>query len=495
MKIAQSQVHLSGRYQREQLSAELTSRSTPEREAGPGQTSWQSVTLSNRSSEQQKLSSHSSVSSHHSPKTVELSSEQLIRQTANYVLQQELTINNPRSATIINGVEVKPAQIQIEQVLTTEEREQFVFETLGKVSTEDGREIEFMMTLELDRSTSSEQQMSYKGEFVLIDPLMINFEGDMIEFTDMTFDFDLDGDGDIEQLAQTASGSGYLVFDKNQNGEIDDGSEMFGPQSGQGFEELAAYDDDGNGWIDENDAILQQLQIMTFDDGEAVNLSLAEAGVGAFYLGKTESDYQLRNSGGTLLGNLKQSGVALSEDGQALAFQEIHLADQSQQEALIDASEDFQLLMPTLPQVELRPGSRLLVGEEIDVSASLSFSLDLMANTSGIPLNLARPVSGTSQMQSGVRDWVNQVMFGRAEASGSQRSQAASAEARSFDKPQQAGNQFIDSDKLQQQQVDSRLWRLRSMVEELKAMQSEAQQNTGRLASETVESYKKVGRY
>lgn len=48
------------------------------------------------------------------------------------------------------------------------------------------------------------------------------------------------------------------------------------------------------GWIDENDAVFQQLQIMTFADGEPLLLSLSEAGagsssgtggIGAFYLG------------------------------------------------------------------------------------------------------------------------------------------------------------------------------------------------------------------
>ena len=47
------------------------------------------------------------------------------------------------------------------------------------------------------------------------------------------------------------SGSGFLALDKNGNGKIDDGSELFGTKSGDGFADLAEYDSDGNGWIDE----------------------------------------------------------------------------------------------------------------------------------------------------------------------------------------------------------------------------------------------------
>mgnify|MGYP000465316364 CR=1 FL=1 len=48
-------------------------------------------------------------------------------------------------------------------------------------------------------------------------------------------------------------GSGYLALNKNGDGVINDGSELFGTASGDGFYDLSMYDEDGNGWIDEND--------------------------------------------------------------------------------------------------------------------------------------------------------------------------------------------------------------------------------------------------
>lgn len=499
MKIAQSQVHLNGRYQRQQVSEAVSQRSVPllgsesRSESGSAQTtSAQTVLLSRRASEQQALTTHSSVFSQYTNKASEFSNEQLIRNSVETVLEQRMALTNQRSGLIINGVNVRPAQIQIEQVLTTEEREQFVFETLGKVTTADGRDIDFMVSLELDRSTITEQQMFYQGEFVLVDPLMINFEGDMIEFSDLSFDFDLNGDGQAESLAQTAQGSGYLVFDQNQNGEIDDGSEMFGPQSGQGFAELAEYDVDGNGWIDENDAIFQQLQIMTFNNGEAVNLSLAEAGVGAFYLGHAEADYQLQADDGRVIGNLKQSGVALSEDGQALMFQEIHLATQGESEIILDASDGVSFLLPALPQFELNSDSGVLAGESIEINTSFSFSFALAVSAASLS-DSATATSQTPSQQS-IRDWVSQVMFGRdaeVRQSGSQRNQEVVS---SSDNAQQAGNPFMDSEVLQQQQIESRVFRLRSMVEELKSIEVGQQKKYQQYAEQTITNYKKVNR-
>lgn len=56
-------------------------------------------------------------------------------------------------------------------------------------------------------------------------------------------------------------GSGFLALDRNQNGVVDDGSELFGTQSGDGFAHLALYDQDSNGWIDANDPVFDKLRI------------------------------------------------------------------------------------------------------------------------------------------------------------------------------------------------------------------------------------------
>ncbi len=58
------------------------------------------------------------------------------------------------------------------------------------------------------------------------------------------FEFDLDFDGDPEQISYVGSGSGFLALDLNDNNQIDAGNELFGPETGHGFSELAQYDVD-----------------------------------------------------------------------------------------------------------------------------------------------------------------------------------------------------------------------------------------------------------
>ena len=74
----------------------------------------------------------------------------------------------------------------------------------------------------------------------------------------------------------------FLALDKNGDGRMNDGSELFGTASGDGFKDLAAYDEDGNGWIDENDSIYSQLKIWTKDEnGKDHLIDLKDADVGA----------------------------------------------------------------------------------------------------------------------------------------------------------------------------------------------------------------------
>jgi hypothetical protein len=121
------------------------------------------------------------------------------------------------------------------------------------------------------------------------------------------------------------SGSGFLTLDKNGNGKVDDGSELFGPKTGSGFAELAAYDSDGNGWIDESDAIFESLKIWTVSPtGDQTLIGLKEAGVGAIYLTSVASPYQIK-SGGALQGMIQSTGTYLRENGLAGAIHEIDI--------------------------------------------------------------------------------------------------------------------------------------------------------------------------
>jgi hypothetical protein len=161
------------------------------------------------------------------------------------------------------------------------------------------------------------------------DPLVVNFAGTAAQLagqSNQRFSFDLNGDGKAENLPMFASGSGYLALDLNNNGRIDSGKELFGPQSGNGFAELALLDSDGNGWIDENDKDFNRLGVWTpAAEGSGTLQSLTDLGIGALSLAHVATPFALRGNDNNDLGVVKASGLYLTESGQAGSIQEVDL--------------------------------------------------------------------------------------------------------------------------------------------------------------------------
>ena len=143
------------------------------------------------------------------------------------------------------------------------EQENMLFSSVGTVRTADGREINFNVDLSMSRSFTQayRQELNLSALQKTCDPLVINFDADTASLSDQKFRFDIDADGEEDTVSMLGAGSGYLALDKNGDGVINDGSELFGPQSGNGFQDLSAYDEDGNGWIDENDSIWSKLKL------------------------------------------------------------------------------------------------------------------------------------------------------------------------------------------------------------------------------------------
>lgn len=207
------------------------------------------------------------------------------------------------------------------------EMEHTAYQSQGCVKTQDGREISFNVEVEMSRAFCEKYDSLTTEDYVCVDPLVLNLEGNVGQISDQKFLFDLNADGTEEEISFTGQGSGFLALDKNKDGIINDGSELFGTTSGNGFKDLAAYDEDGNGWIDENDAIFNDLSIWTLDDkGEKVLISLKDADVGAIYLGSASTEFSLKNEENhNTNGVIRSTGIFLKESGGAGTIQHIDL--------------------------------------------------------------------------------------------------------------------------------------------------------------------------
>jgi hypothetical protein len=206
------------------------------------------------------------------------------------------------------------------------ESEATSFSAEGVVRTADGKQINISLELNMSREFFTEQSINIRAGDALKDPLVINFDGNAAQLTQREFSFDIDADGRSDQIAFVQPGSGFLALDKNADGVINDGSELFGPQTGNGFEELAAYDLDHNQWIDENDAIYEGLRIWSKDsDGNDQLVALGERGVGAIYLGRIDTPFLLKDSANETLGAVQESGIYLQEEGGVGTIQRLDL--------------------------------------------------------------------------------------------------------------------------------------------------------------------------
>lgn len=115
-----------------------------------------------------------------------------------------------------------------------------------------------------------------------IDPLVFDLDGDGI--TTISIDesntfFDLDNSGFAERTSWIGQGEGLLAYDRNGDGIINGGNELFGDRTlmkdgktlaPSGFAALAEYDDNKDGKIDNNDAIYTLLRIWQDSDGDGI---------------------------------------------------------------------------------------------------------------------------------------------------------------------------------------------------------------------------------
>jgi hypothetical protein len=208
------------------------------------------------------------------------------------------------------------------------ESEKVSFQSKGIVKTSDEKEIKIDLQLNMSREFYTSQSIHVRaGDAIRKDPLVINFDAPATKLSNSKFSFDIDCDGDSDQISQLRAGSGFLSLDLNGDGKVNDGSELFGPKSGDGFSDLSLYDGDKNGWIDENDAIFDKLRIWTMDEhGNDTLFALGQKGIGAICLGSAATPFSLKGAENIENGVIQKTGIFLRENGLAGTIQHVDLA-------------------------------------------------------------------------------------------------------------------------------------------------------------------------
>jgi hypothetical protein len=139
-------------------------------------------------------------------------------------------------------------------------------------------------------------------------PIVVDIGGNGFRLTDAAggVTFDLNGDGRSERLPWTdpEGDDAWLALDRNGNGLVDDGAELFGnfteqpaSQAPNGFEALRVFDEVGkggnrDGWIDTTDDVFGSLRL--WRDGNQDGMSQASElhGVAWAHLRRISLDYR-----------------------------------------------------------------------------------------------------------------------------------------------------------------------------------------------------------
>ncbi|MCR5373965.1 MAG: hypothetical protein K6E39_01160 [Lachnospiraceae bacterium] len=229
--------------------------------------------------------------------------------------------------SITNNTGNNTGQYYLNTTTTYYESESTTLEASACVTTADGREININLNISMSRTFYQEVSTYTNIPTAFTDPLIVNLDGDLPDIDSMDFFFDLDCDGTAEEISSLGEGSGFLALDKNEDGTINDGSELFGALSGNGFAELSLYDIDQNGFIDEADEIFEKLKVwVRCGGGEEKLLSLKDVGIGAIGLTHSDTNFALKDHHGHTDAYIRKTGFFLYEQGTVGTIQHVDFA-------------------------------------------------------------------------------------------------------------------------------------------------------------------------
>ena len=199
---------------------------------------------------------------------------------------------------------------------------------------------------------------------VRVDPLIFDLDGDGIKTTSLDQSrayFDLDNNGFAERTAWVDASDGLLVLDRNNDGQITSGQELFGDQTllangrraDSGFEALREFDSNRDGRIDAKDEVYSKLKIWRDLNGDGISQAEELKALGDYNIASISLSSTSSNASDVMNNIQRRVGSFIKTDGSGGVIGE-YLLNRNTLEShdLLDGkitiSEDI-LALPDLP--------------------------------------------------------------------------------------------------------------------------------------------------
>jgi Ca2+-binding RTX toxin-like protein len=183
-------------------------------------------------------------------------------------------------------------EVGTDSILIKGTSEALVFEDVGlDLAIRYGNAGEYIAVLEGLAGTDVSDDITFTSDPT--DPIALDLNGDGVDLSATTA-FDIDADGDLDQIGWTGPEDGLLVMDLDGSGAIENGTELFsevfnGGSFANSLEALASLDDNGDGVIDASDAAFGDIKVWQDANSDGVTQegelqSLVERGIEAINL-------------------------------------------------------------------------------------------------------------------------------------------------------------------------------------------------------------------
>lgn len=230
-------------------------------------------------------------------------------------------IFNPQT---VNAAEINDAMAQFELAMEVYGGDTLIDELMKALGEEDYEKLEEI--IKAIQGESDEYDKAGKAQPPR-DPLVIDLgeEGITLRSISNGVNFDLDNNGFAEKTAWIGKEDGFLAYDRNGNGIIDNGGELFGDQvilsdgskSISGFDALADMDENRDGVIDSNDPIFANLLVWVDANHNGTSESdelktLNELNIISISLEHTEVSFTDEETGARIA---ETSNVGINKDG------------------------------------------------------------------------------------------------------------------------------------------------------------------------------------